>query len=510
MAKVSELELDRNTSETNKDKASSLPPVSLMERLKFICNPVNIFNFLTIEPFLICFFFPQIISGLAVKHFNEVKACRADLNYSESICKTAFSSEFKDNITLEAMHGAQQMVADMTAWQQPLQSGIPAIIILFVGAWSDKTGNRKALMLMPIVGEIISAIGLIFATYYFLEWPLWITALIEVLPSAMFGGLSIALMGSYSYIADVTTLESRTFRVGIVAIIVTLSLPVGNSISGVLTEAVGYYGIFGINLGLFCFGFIFTFFRVKDVKKEPLKGSFFEIIVQFFDTKNARDTFSLIVLSRGKKLVNILLVICTHIVIFGTIHGESHYIYLYAQNKFNMDMVGFSLFTTYSALMGLAGTTIAVTIFSKLLQMHDAVIGVIATSCKITASIVYGLAPNRNWLFSGPAFDLFGNSGTTVIRSLGTKVVEPDEVGKMCSLIGFVEALVPVIYVPIYSMVYNHTIKTFTGAFYLLGALTTVPAVFNFLFLYRSLKKDVVKNPDLKEMHAHENAVTVL
>ncbi|XP_038211169.1 proton-coupled folate transporter-like [Zerene cesonia] len=513
MEKVSELELDGKTSERNRNGEASSPPVSLVERLKIICNPVNIFNFFTVEPFLLCYILPSVISALAVQKLNMVKACRVDLNYSESICEDAVAGEFNDNITIAALDGAQKLVADMSAWQEPLQSGLPAIIILFVGAWSDKTGNRKTLMLVPIVGEIISAIGLILATYYFLEWPLWITGLIESLPSAVFGGRSIALMGSYSYIADVTTVESRTFRVGIVAVIVTLGIPFGSSISGVLTEAVGYYGIFGIGLGLYTIGFIHTFFRIKDVKQEPLKGSFVEIIAQFFNPKNAWDTFSLILLSRGKKLASVLLVVWAHIIVMGPVFGEGPVLFLYVLKKFNMDIVDFSLFSTYSVLMGLAGTTIAVTIFSKLLKMHDALIGVIATSCKIVSSIVYGLAPNRNWFFSGPVFDFFGNSGTTVVRSLGTKIVEPDEVGKMCSLIGFVEAVVPVIYTPIYSKVYSHTLDTFSGAFYLLGGMMTVPAVFIFMFLYimhrRSLK-DVVKNPDLKEMHAHENSVTVL
>lgn len=43
---------------------------------------------------------------------------------------------------------------------------------------------------------------------------------------------------------------------------------------------------------------------------------------------------------------------------------------------------------------------------------------------------MYGLAPTKGWFYSGPVFDFFGNSGVTAIRSLGTKVVEPDQVGK--------------------------------------------------------------------------------
>ncbi|XP_050674415.1 proton-coupled folate transporter-like [Leptidea sinapis] len=470
-------------------------------------------NFFTVEPFLLCYILPSVISAIAVQKLNMEKACRVDLGYSEDVCSDAVAGNFKDNLTISALDGAQVMVADMTTWQQPIQSGIPAIVIIFVGAWSDKTGNRKSLMLIPILGELISAIGLIFTTYFFLEWPLWVTGLIESVPSAFTGGRSIALMGSYSYIADVTTIESRTFRVGVVAVIVTLGIPLGSSVSGVLTESVGYYGIFTIGIALYAFGFVHTYFQIHDVKQVPLEGTLKQKIAQFFNPKNAWDTFSLLFLSRGKKLAQILLVIWAHIVVIGPIFGEGAVLFLYTLKKFNMDVIDFSLFSTYSVLMGLAGTTVAVTIFSKLWKMHDALIGSIATICKVVSSFVYGFATNRTWFYTGPVFDFFGNSGTTVIRSLGTKVVDPDEVGKMCSLIGFVEAVVPVIYTPIYSKVYSTTLDTFPGAFYLLGGMMTVPAVLIFVFLYIMHKRemrDVVKNPAEKEIHAHENHVTVL
>jgi hypothetical protein len=62
--------------------------------------------------------------------------------------------------------------------------------------------------------------------------------------------------------------------------------------------------------------------------------------------------------------------------------------------------------------------------------MHDSMLGIIATTSKVLSSLVYGLAPTRDWFFAGPAIDIFGNSGATAIRSLGTKVVDQDKVGK--------------------------------------------------------------------------------
>lgn len=321
---ISEVELTENVNkdqnaDTNKkendERKETHEQISWLDRVKILLK------FFTVEPFLLCYIMPNVISSLAVQKLNLEKACRSDLNYSEEMCTLAFSGEVLDNVTTAALNGAHKLVADMTAWKQPLQSGIPAIAILFVGAWSDKTGNRKALMLCPIIGELISAIGLLFATYFFLEWPLWATALIEALPSAFSGGLSIALMGSYSYIADVTTVESRTFRIGVVAVIVTLGIPLGSSISGVLTEAVGYYGIFGIGTLLYVLAFLQTYFRVHDVRRVEMEGTFGEKIIQFFHPKHVWDTMSLLFTTERMQLNQIVLVIFAHIVIIGPVYG---------------------------------------------------------------------------------------------------------------------------------------------------------------------------------------------
>ncbi|CAH0713367.1 unnamed protein product, partial [Brenthis ino] len=505
-SELTDMKVNNDTNRNGK-MGNEVIPKSFSQKIK------SFLNFFTVEPFLFCYILPNIISSVAVQKLNMEKACRADLNYSEIICAQAVSGDFDDNITKEALGAAQKLVADMTAWRQPLQSGIPAIAMLFVGAWSDKTGNRKYLMLIPILGELISAVGLIFATYFFLEWPLWVTALIEALPSAFSGGISIALMGSYSYISDVTTVESRTFRMGCVAVIVTLGIPLGASISGVLLELVGFYGIFGIGAILFTFGFIHTYFRIHDVKVVYTEGTCRQKIKQFFDPKNAWDTLSLLFLSPKKQLTQIWLIVWAHIVVMGPVFGEASVLFLYTLSKFGMGVVDFSLFSTYSVLMGLAGTAIAVSVLSKILKMHDALLGVIATSCRVVSSFVYGLAPTKTWFFTGPVFDFFGNSGSTVVRSLGTKVVAPNEVGKMCSLIGLVEAIVPVIYTPMYSKMYSATYGSLPGAFYILGGAMTVPAIFIFLYIYylhRKQQKDVVKNPQSKEEYAHENALTVL
>lgn len=54
----------------------------------------------------------------------------------------------------------------MTGWKTAIHSAVPCLIILFVGSWSDRHARRKPCILIPLVGEIITAFGLLFCVYF--------------------------------------------------------------------------------------------------------------------------------------------------------------------------------------------------------------------------------------------------------------------------------------------------------------------------------------------------------
>ncbi|XP_047520907.1 proton-coupled folate transporter-like [Pieris napi] len=500
--KRSELEISEN--KNNDPKATEISTVSLKNRAK------QLFSNITVEPFLLCYLLPMIINGTALLKFHILKACRADLGYSESICENVVNGNVPDNITAEASNGAQIFVADMLAWTQPLQTGLPAFIVLFIGAWSDKTGNRKALMIIPLLGEIISSFGLCIATYFFLEWPLWVTGLIEALPSALSGSFAVAFMGSTSYIADVTTVESRTLRMGVVVLIVSVSFPLSIALGGYLTEVLGYLWLFIATTLLSIIGFIHTCFNIKDVRRQPLQGTIWSKLTQFF---NFEILLSFLNLFRGKKLLRVILILGAYIDIIGPIFAVGNLKNLYALKKYGMTNAAFSIFTTYSQVLGMAGTAIVIVVFSKYLKMHDTLLGVIISISKILGNIFFALAPNVGWFYVAPIIDMFGNAGGLVAKSFGTKIVEVHEIGKICSLLAFMESISPVIYSPLFTKVYSITLNTMPEAFFYLGGIMTVPGLFAYLalyFLHKRDERDVVKNPEAKEEHAHENSVTVL
>lgn len=94
--------------------------------------------------------------------------------------------------------------------------------------------------------------------------------------------------------------------------------------------------------------------------------------------------------------------------------------------------------------------------------------------------------------FTAPIVELLNGTSFIAMRSIATKLVESDELGKVNSLFGVAEALMPLVYAPMYASLYQATIETLPGAFFLVGGLLTFPAVIIFLWMYKINKRDML------------------
>ncbi|KAG6464602.1 hypothetical protein O3G_MSEX014626 [Manduca sexta] len=170
-------------------------------------------------------------------------------------------------------------------------------------------------------------------------------------------------------------------------------------------------------------------------------------------------------------------------------------LYMATRYRFNWDEVQFSLFQTYNFLISVTGTLISLLLFSKYLKWDDSVLGITATTSKILAAFVFCFAPNTGIFYLGSLVDILSGALLPVlaIRTIYTKLLTPDEIGKTTSLFVLLENLTPVMYVPIYIKIYTSTMDTLPGAVYLFGAAVTVPGLLAFLYLFAmhriSLKK---------------------
>ncbi|KAK9497833.1 hypothetical protein O3M35_003749 [Rhynocoris fuscipes] len=451
---------------------------SEFKNLKFKEKIEFIFEKITVEPIITCYILPNVLASLTTQNLNLEKACRVNLGYEDWICD-AISIRNTSNLT-ETVQEVQKLVVSMSYWQSILKSALPALLILFLGSFSDRTGRRKPFMLLPMSGELFTSIGLIFCTYFYLEWPMEVAGVIEAIFPAITGGSSTMFMGAFSYMADITSVETRTLRMGIVSVFVSLAAPLGTILSGILYQAIGFYGVFSTVAILYIAGITYGIIRLKEAKPATILSAAF--IKELFSITHLSDTFKVAFKSRqGNLRLRILLVMCLSITLFGPIYGEMAVGYLFTIYRFQWDEVNFSLYSTYGIIINLIGTSLGIGLFTHVLKMEDAMLGAIAATSKIIAGICYAFASTPLIFYIVTLVDMIGGTGVIAMRSIASKLVPSEELGKINSLFGVCEAVVPIIYQTLYSFVYNRTINTVPGAFFLVGSFLTVPTLLVFM-----------------------------
>ncbi|KAL1402063.1 hypothetical protein pipiens_006250 [Culex pipiens pipiens] len=484
------------------DRKASTSTSTFMDKWRYFKKNI------TVEPIVACYIMPSVLAGLATQNLNLEKACRVNLDYGDTICDALTRRETANYTHEEEM--VQQMVARMAGWKTVLQSALPCMLILFWGSWSDRHGRRKPCILIPIIGEFTTAIGLILCTY-FERTPMEVAAVTEALFPALTGGWFTMFMGVFSYIADVTTTEERTLRIGIVNLCFSLGVPIGMAFSGVLLKKIGFYGIFSISASLYLVAFFYGVFFVPEVdivnEKERLKAQEKSALADFFDKEHVMETFR-VAFKQGERQrrLRVIMLMIVVMVVIGPLHGEMSVIYLFTRYRFNWSEVEFSFFSTYGMLTGLIGTIFSVGVFSHLLKIDDALIGVMSSMSKILSSFVYAFAVTTWQLYLGPIVEMLNGTSFISMRSIASKLVASDELGKVNSLFGVAEALMPLVYAPMYTTIYAATINVLPGAFFLLGGALTAPAVVIFLWMYRVHKreeKELAEETRLEDKYKH-------
>lgn len=164
-------------------------------------------NNITVEPMLIPYLIATILVLLTNQNLNLQKACRVNLKLSNEICNDLENKENSSVTLTNSEIMVQKLVADMLVWQTILQNSFPAVFVLFLGSWSDRNRLRRPCMLLPIYGEIVKNLGLLFCVHFFDEISMDLTGLFQSLPTAISGYWVFMFMAIFSYIGDVSTVS---------------------------------------------------------------------------------------------------------------------------------------------------------------------------------------------------------------------------------------------------------------------------------------------------------------
>ncbi|XP_025205980.1 uncharacterized protein LOC112602231 [Melanaphis sacchari] len=501
----------------NKHQEMESPPISNSDadengwqKMSFMSKAAFVARNVSVEPMLGVFQLSMIMSSLTTQNLNMQKACRVNLNLDNTVC---YALENKNALSYpDEEVTVQKLVAKMMLWQSLFQNMVPCILVMFVGSWSDRNRKRKPLMLLPIIGEIVRNIGLLACVFFFYELPMEIAGIIETVPSAVTGGLPVLILAVFAYVGDISTVENRTVRVGLVSLFFSISITFGSALSGIVFRDYGFYGVYVVSTALYVFSFIYCIIIIKDIKPDVdkyhdqhiiidhCKKSLFLKISDFFNLKHVKEAIRVTFKRRNddNRRMDIILLFITMVIILGPLSGEQPLMYLLVRVKFSWNEVDFSVFSTYYFICNLVGIGFTLWIFVNRLGIDDRLIGAIGCLSKGLASFVYAFAPTEFLFYLGPIVDIFHGTALVAFRAILSKLVPANQLGQALAVSSLVETIIPAIFRPLYSVIYYKTLHFIPGAFYLFGGVLNLFGIFVFLWMYKRTKQKSVKSNNSK------------
>ncbi|XP_045492901.1 proton-coupled folate transporter-like [Colias croceus] len=435
---------------------------------------------ISVEPILAGLVIPSMLSKLAIQNLNLDKVCRVKNDYGDEICDALL--EKRGNLSSYEAE-VQTVISSIEAWKSVIQTSLPTILVIFMGAWSDRTGNRKLCILLPLFGEFCVCLSNIFSTYFFKEISVELTMFLEAFFPSITGGWVMVYLGVFSYISDITTPESRTFRVGLVNLCLTAGIPVGTALSGILLKIWGYYGVFTISgfiyLITLLYGYIYLENRTKPgtEKVKPFK------ITEVFSL--VKETAVVAFKKRdGNLRKKIILTLSVVAIVYGPNHGERIITYMFVRYRLKWDALKFSLYSTYSLITHSLGALFSISVFSKHWGFHDSMLCLISIVSKLIGSVYLAFVTTDMEMFMVPIVEILNATTFTSLRSMASKLVRDEEMGKMNSLFSLVETLAALLFDPTYSILYARTISIFTGSVFIFSAVMSVPAIAILMWLF--------------------------
>lgn len=196
---------------------------------------------------------------------------------------------------------------------------------------------------------------------------------------------------------------------------------------------IGFYGIFSISTSFYILALFYGYFYVQEPpitinEKDRLKASEKGLLADFFDKEHVVNTFK-VAFKKGEnqRRLRVSMLLIVVMVVIGPLHGEMSVLYLFTRYKFNWSEVEFSFFSTYAMLTSLIGTLFSVGVFSHLLKIDDAIIGVLSSMSKIISSVIYAFASTTWQLYLGPIAEILNGTSFIAMRSIASKLVQSDE-----------------------------------------------------------------------------------
>lgn len=421
---------------------------------------------ISVEPTMFLFLLAFMITNIYEQELFIQKVCRGNLNLTDDICDHIHNStnaEYKITI--------QQQVSKFLIKESVVAYLFPVIMALFMGSFSDKFG-RKAPLLCGLFGKFIYSTMLAVNAHQ-RSWPVETILYTATLPCALTGADVAIFASCFAYMADVSTLKTRTLRITILDAIYLGAIPIGISIGSALYHHtdIFYHNIgrlFTLNAVLVALSILYSFIFLRWQTTKMQKSICLRTICcDFFDWRHARDTIRVLIRSRPRYKRLFLWAILVAMMLYTFQREEWQYLFLFARFKLQWTTERYSLFKTVKSAIFfpvlLWGASMA-----RWLGWRETSLVFLGAGAHIAARLCYYFAPSDGWFFVGGVICGVGPLVGPMLRAMVSKVVLANERGKVYSVLSVCDNAIPLISGIIYPIVYQATLNEGgTGVFML-------------------------------------------
>jgi len=273
-----------------------------------------------------------------------------------------------------------------------------------------------------------------------------------------------------------------------------ISMAIGTSLSGIIYNKLGFYGAYGISSILLVIGLSYGILFVNDVdpvSKLDKKKSFCTTVSEFFDLSHVSQLLSSFFKKRPDtqrlRLIILLFILMTN---SGTNNGYRTVSYLYTRVQFNWNELKYSVFATYELLLNIVGLLFVVFILSKKFKIPNEIIGMLSTISQSMAALFYFFAYNAFLFYIGPLVGILVTSENISIKSLMIELVPSSELSQVGAIFGIAEIIISLVFGLMYNGLYEATMNTLPGAFFIITFVFTFPSIALFYWMYMKRRQD--------------------
>ncbi len=362
--------------------------------------------------------------------------------------------------------------------------GIPSLFtVMIVGALSDVVSKKKLLLLPPVLLSIQNVVLMLSAKFMSSSM---VFVVLAVGLTSIYGGYQGCEMLAYSYMADVTEADQvRTVRMSVLGGLMFVAFGLSSFACGVLLKKYGFISVFSLGLATSLTHLVFVVFMLPEISNQAsndnnLKtfgNSVSSSLAYFRDACVRIKVFSKKYLFSWKnKHVGLLLIAC--LFARAALIGETVIIVLFLKHRplaLSPDKIG--EFILALQLSSGLGVVVLVVVSLNLFKPSDLFIVVTGHISSMSTFLAIGLLQDSRAIFGVTPLALGYSLPSSGIKSMITKLVQPDEVSTALSCLGLVNVVSLVLITFSCNELFRFTATFFPGMSVVLLAISSLIAL---------------------------------